>query len=460
LGLALVGIGWWLAPRLQATVDECWQLVVVRRVAGGRRLYRGVFFGAGPWSVWVDRLVVRGGGERLLVLRRTEAVLGALLAVALTAWCYEAGVPLAVALAATAGSALLAGTRTLDNRYGLWSRLGTAGAAASTLLALQHGTGWLLPGGLLLGVALLSKYSVGVALLPGLLLTAVAASSGRPLVVAAVGVVTALAGYAVAGRGGVARPMVRRLLFNKPTYVTTGGSGFAARWRATHDVTFPLTAVSAVVVVADLGRYVGSRGDAPGTAATAGLALVAAAALYPRADDEHVRHAVPLWTAPALAAAERLAEPLAVGLAVVVLVTGLVACGRTARTSLTGLGSGPFAGVVTAPWDLDAMAAGAAQLRETTGGTVFLLRPDAAVWYLVTGLRNPTPYDYPLASPFGRDGQRVLAANLTSGRVRYCCWVPAHAGALTPRELESCAAALPTVATTPAGTLVSAAGGR
>ena len=75
------------------------------------------------------------------------------------------------------------------------------------------------------------------------------------------------------------------------------------------------------------------------------------------------------------------------------------------------------------PWDVADVLAGGEELRRLTGGTVFLLRPDAAVWYLATGLRNPTPHDYPLASPFGPDGQQVLAGNLASGRVRYCCWV-------------------------------------
>ena len=102
------------------------------------------------------------------------------------------------------------------------------------------------------------------------------------------------------------------------------------------------------------------------------------------------------------------------------------------------------------------MLAGGRELHTLTGGTVFLLRPDAAVWYLATGLRNPTPYDYPLASPFGPDGQQQLAANLASGRVRYCCWSPANAGALSPVHLEEYVASLPVVARTPAGALVTA----
>jgi hypothetical protein len=108
------------------------------------------------------------------------------------------------------------------------------------------------------------------------------------------------------------------------------------------------------------------------------------------------------------------------------------------------------------PWDLAEVLGGGEELRGLTRGTVLLLRPDAAVWYLATGLRNPTPYDYPLASPFGPDGQQVLVENLRNGRVRYCCWKPADAGALTPVVLEEYVASLPVLATTRAGTLVSA----
>ena len=143
--------------------------------------------------------------------------------------------------------------------------------------------------------------------------------------------------------------------------------------------------------------------------------------------------------------------------------------GRVGRTGLAGLALAerrattlpqptgtPFDGVNAWPWDLADVLSGGEELRRLTGGTVFLLRPDAAVWYLATGVRNPTPYDYPLASPFGPDGQQVLAGNLASGQVRYCCWVPSHAGALTPTHLEEYVATLPVTAQTRAGTLVTA----
>ena len=173
VGLGVLAVGWWCAPRLVPHQDECWYLLVVRRVAAGRRLYRGVFFGAGPWSVWVARAVVRLLGERLLVLRRTVVVLSVVLGGAAWAWTSAVGVPWQAGLAVAAGSVLLSTALwSADNQYGLWSRIGILVALAATL-ALDWPAGGVV-GGLGLAIALLNKYTLGVIAGPGLLATAAA----------------------------------------------------------------------------------------------------------------------------------------------------------------------------------------------------------------------------------------------------------------------------------------------
>ena len=268
--------------------------------------------------------------------------------------------------------------------------------------------------------------------------------------------------------------MVQRMLRNKRTFVKTAGSNFFTGWRAMLGrphvqsvlewriswVAFALTALSGGLVLVDTGLAVVRGGDAAVSASVLGLTLVALAALWPRADEVHVRNSLVLWTVPAVAAAQDISPTLGVAWAVLVGIAGLVAAAlavheRRRGWPLTPAGT-PFDGVNAWPWDVADVLAGGEELRRLTGGTVFLLRPDAAVWYLATGLRNPTPHDYPLASPFGPDGQQVLAGNLASGRVRYCCWVPSLAGALAPAYLEEFAGSLRVVAHTPAGTLVTA----
>ena len=231
--LGVLAVGWWCAPRLVPHPDECWFLLVVRRVAAGRRLYRGVFFGAGPWSVWVSRPVVRLLGARLLVLRRTVVVLSLVLGVAAWAWASAVGVPWPVGLAVAAGSMLLSTALwSADNHYGLWSRIGVMVALAAPL-ALDDTAAGAVVGGLGLALALLNKYSLGVAAVPGVLATAAATGAwSGGLVVVGSGGALALVGYAVAARGGVGPSMVRRVLRNKRTFVATAGAGFLAGWRA------------------------------------------------------------------------------------------------------------------------------------------------------------------------------------------------------------------------------------
>ena len=232
VGLGVLAVGWWCAPRLVPHQDECWYLLVVRRVAGGRRLYRGVFFGAGPRSVWVARAVVGLLGERLLVLRRTVVVLSVVLGGAAWAWTSAVGVPWQAGLAVAAGSVLLSTALwSADNQYGLWSRIGILVALAATL-TLDWPAGGVV-GGLGLALALLNKYTLGVIAGPGLLATTVATGSSRAgLLAVGLGGALALVGYAVAARGGVGPSMVQRVFVNKRTFVATAGSGFLAGWRA------------------------------------------------------------------------------------------------------------------------------------------------------------------------------------------------------------------------------------
>ena len=340
--LGVLAVGWWCAPRLVPHQDECWYLVVVRRVAGGRRLYRGVFFGAGPWSVWVARPVVRLLGERLLVLRRTVVVLSVVLGGAAWAWTSAVGVPWHVGLAVAAGSVMLSTALwPADNHYGLWSRIGVLVALAAPL-ALDDALAGGVVGGLGLALALLNKYTLGVIAAPGLLTTAAVTEGWMAgLVAVGIGGAVALVGYAVEARGDVGGAMVRRVFLNKRTFLGTARSGFLAGWRASTGrpaeqlvnerrvswVAYGLTTLGGGLVLAG-GALAVARGDEPDTMfATLALALVALAALSPRADDVHVRSSLPLWTAPAVAAAHALDPAVGVAWAVLVAGAGLVAVG-------------------------------------------------------------------------------------------------------------------------------------
>lgn len=66
----------------------------------------------------------------------------------------------------------------------------------------------------------------------------------------------------------------------------------------------------------------------------------------------------------------------------------------------------------------------------------FLLFYDAARYYLLTGIRNPTPFDYPLATVFGRNGEQQLIQTIEAGRLRLVCVGSRYPDAqLDPEEL-------------------------
>ena len=74
---------------------------------------------------------------------------------------------------------------------------------------------------------------------------------------------------------------------------------------------------------------------------------------------------------------------------------------------------------------------------------MFVLLPGASLAYLTSGVRNPTPYDYPLATTFGQDGEDDVVAAARSGRLRRACIAPPRSQEwvglepLRPTQLES-----------------------
>jgi hypothetical protein len=74
-------------------------------------------------------------------------------------------------------------------------------------------------------------------------------------------------------------------------------------------------------------------------------------------------------------------------------------------------------------------------LRSSAGdGATFILATDAARYYLLTGIRNPTPYDYPYATAFGVHGERRTSEAIRRGQVTSVL-LDMPDGSLSPRGL-------------------------
>jgi hypothetical protein len=62
-----------------------------------------------------------------------------------------------------------------------------------------------------------------------------------------------------------------------------------------------------------------------------------------------------------------------------------------------------------------------ADSRRLTGGSVFIVRKDAAFLYLTSGLRNPLPYDIPEVSDLGAGGEPGVIKLLRRGDAPWVC---------------------------------------
>lgn len=490
-----IAVGMLMARRVPVSVDEAWFLQVVKRVATGERLYWDVFYGAGPLPVWLGQLAVRLGGINCGSIRGLATVLYAGFVSTVVASLWSLGGSVAIATGACLALLGLTGPAwPFDNVYGLVSRFG-AGVSAMGLAEAgpTADRGWIAIVGIGVGVALLAKYSVGIAIaVVTSILVLLVHGVGPTLLLGCTAMTVAGAGFAILWRQNILRAFVSRAVKNKRTFLETGGislwTGFdrirpraadpafvrAARTVAAASfISVPIATLAVVTVSID--NLVGARQMwqvGPGLVCLAALF----AGVFPRMDWDHVGP----FSSMSLAGIAASAVIVGSGDGALDIVVGTIfgcagAAGfvvalRTWRprsnedaslhpqfafTPNSFEHSLPhFAGAST-PWFISTeLVAAGRTIRDMTGGAVFLLRPDAAVWYLVSDIRNPTPFDYPLASAFGPRGQAEVIESIASGSVVWCCLQPANFGALTPHALETYVReAMDCVATTALGAL-------
>ncbi len=58
------------------------------------------------------------------------------------------------------------------------------------------------------------------------------------------------------------------------------------------------------------------------------------------------------------------------------------------------------------------------------------------MWYVLSGVHNPTPFDYPLVTAFGLEGQATVRQAIIEGEITVVCMEPPTGYYLTARELE------------------------
>jgi hypothetical protein len=407
------------------THDEAWQLQVATRMERGEALYRDISYGAGPLPPLALRALVRR--------TRTELVLTRVLDGAITAgqgW-----------LAARVAARLGGRRRRSSGLLGLAAAVGSqparpaasyaSSAALAQLAALDAAlAGRPLRAGALAGLGASCKQTTGLLTLAALLVAVPGGGRARAQALAGAALGAGLPLLPIAREGGLPAYLDYGYAA-KGEYVRSGGLGLSYSLAAAAYIAHSTPGVRhsqakyallpAAGLVA-LARAVTARGARRRPAYVAAAVLAAGlAGVPPRIDEEHVSHAVALALAvlapdEAGSGAAALRTLLAAWLAAALLEDAarvrplLAGEGTVARTS-------PLRGLPVARAQLTAERERAAALAALAGPerSLLILAADAALPRLIVGLLNPTPYDYPLRTTFGRDGLARLEERIRAG---------------------------------------------
>lgn len=491
-----VGAGLFTTTHGDVGWDGMWVLQVVSRMHAGDVLYRDVFCGVPPLAFLVASAAARLVGVELFALRLLLVVVLTLsylvsadlvqrvtgtrrydlvLAPMMLIWALPANVPLYQPIAnlfllVSFDAVAWWSCRSSDDAPPSGIPLLLAGAAAGLSFASKQTTGAYA----LLGVAAV----VGLehwrrrSPLRSSFLAAMAAWAATGIAFAAT-VAVALAPVALNGGW---QKFLDYGFFNKTTYLRVAGVPYGeelATFLRSHQpgasfdflaavrnqpFLLPLLLVPAVVVL------LRARQDAArGARVVLCLALVETATLYPRADIDHVIPGVPgmlvalltAWhigllriTSSTSGERDRDCRPKAgrwthvvEAACMLVVVAGVVVRLGASAAAMASDGREwsrlPHLRHVLIPRTRSVELERQAQrLREAApGGELFLLVPNAGLYYLVSGLKNPTPFDYPLETAFGRTGEGDVAQSMAEGRLRQVCMTPV-VGRMAPERLQ------------------------
>lgn len=377
-------------------IDEAWTVQILSRMLAGDVPYRDFFFGATPLSL---ALLYLGGliaGAEAWVPRAINAASFIASAWIVLRIAARLDLPRAEWIALFAG--LLAWMRPLPISCYTSLALVFLCATAEALL-----TGRAQMAAIVAGLAFASKQNVGIFAL-GLVL--IFAPRDRLRAAAIFGAIAVLMIIPIAAYGALPA-FIDYGFTNKTHYVASAWSlpsidglrhfeGGIGRWCYSLIAVLPLAAIFARSPI------------------ILGLAIAGIASAFPRFDRAHLVLAVPGALLAAVYATRTLRTRIpAAALAAV----AILACAYGYLP--TGLEA------VNLPHYRNLLAAGLTPIRArvqslaTWSGPepLFLQTPDASLLYLATGRRNPTPFDYPLRTAFGRTGEANMIDSLQSGRI-------------------------------------------
>jgi hypothetical protein len=404
-------------------VDAAWMAHVAGRLAAGEVLYRDTFCGVTPLAFWVQALAGAWFGHTV------GTVLGTLhlLFVAQVVLVAAVGERLRIArwaMGAALGGMLLWAAPLENSTYSAWGIVFLVGAFWAALRAPEDRR-WAYAAGLSAALAFGAKQNLG-ALALGMIVV-MAPRAGVRMGSAFGLVVAALMG--VVGASGGWQEFWYQCFAGKVTYLQQAGVSY---WQW---LDWTPRAMGYLLPLGLAGLY-GTRGRGPVVL----LGVASLAAVYPRPDPFHIVMAAPgLLVALGVVAARHvwLTRGAVAGVAALIVAQVVLEVrwhqrfGPVVVMEERGLRGARFEKGEAAQLRRELAVLGA----EGAGRELFVLHPNAGLYYAGTGLRNPVRYDYPLRTTFGPTGQARVGAAIRAGQIREVCLLEARWPTLPPEEL-------------------------
>jgi len=454
------------------TDDESWFLHVMTRVAAGERLYREVFFGAMPLSAYLGSALVRLFGSEIFTVKLFMAAcfagnvllsLNVLGQLGLGPWAK--GLVVLALLAFIPAGLPGAGSPYTTLVYAFllllpYLSLVSVGAVEGTADADSDSAGLSLLIGALVGLMFCTKQNLGVFALAGVTSIEVmrrGAQRGmlwrqaRPVLLILVGfaIVTAVLVLPVWLQGGLPKLLEYGFL-NRAAYVGVAGISYASQlgalWSSMWDLTSWGNALLAYRQTQYLIPFISFGALFLGMATRdrkrrrTGIVIltftaVAFAGMFPRIDLPHVMPALPImlvgiaWGTSSIRVDTRRALGLVLrGALAFWLAAGVAA---TLARPVRWLASRSyeiarlphFGGELLLKSEIERLGAQGRSLARNipAGERLFFLTPSAAKLYLLSGIENPTPFDYPLVTAFGFRGQEEVIEQIEQQRIQWVC---------------------------------------
>jgi hypothetical protein len=421
--------------------DEAWMTQVVARMQQGETLYRDIFCGTTPLAFYIQAAL---GTSEVSLLRSMLHILFVATVVLTTAigWRLEISKPLLIAGTA----ALVVWIRPMPNSlYSNWALL--------FLLAALFCCTWLLEespvliaiaAGALAGLSFAAKHNVGLLALAAVLgAIAVLRRPGWQRQAAgamgAFAVTITLACLLPIAWSGAWSDFVSQCFTGKSVYLREARVGYFDQWQGWS----PTAVIYLLPVALPVLFWIAFR-QRP-TAAPILLFVFACAgllAVYPRPDLLHMRLSVPALTLAAVYCLAQGKWPYRLHRMIAIL-----ACCAAATYYLHQArkerANGPHYALKQERLrgiSMNSLAAGrlireSEAMERQNAPNLFILHPHAAVYYLATGIRNPTRYDFPLSTTFGPHGQQQVIDRIRSGDISAVCLQPTPWEILPPQAL-------------------------